>query len=210
MGKRLQLAGQRFGRLTVMMDWPLGPRGYRLCRCDCGNGALVGIAELRHGGQRSCGCLRIVHGMHGTPEYGLWQGLLQRTSNPRPSERRYAERGVCDRWNPAKGGSFQNFYDDKGPRPSPRHTLERYENNGPYAPWNCGWELPRVQGRNKINSRWVMYNGERTYLYDAAALAGISHITVRSRIKAGWPESEWFTPLRHNHGGRRAKVQPAA
>lgn len=55
--QRLQLAGQRFGKLLVLnetksvdsqMEW--------LCRCDCGKEKWLVAAVLKSGGTRSCGC----------------------------------------------------------------------------------------------------------------------------------------------------------
>lgn len=56
---RLPTVGERYGRLTVIGD--LGTSGgYHsfLCRCDCGAEVTVrGGSSLRHGHQKSCGCL---------------------------------------------------------------------------------------------------------------------------------------------------------
>lgn len=59
-GKRFDLTGQRFGRLTVIergentrhnkMTW--------LCLCECGNTKHVIAGDLKSGRTNSCGCLR--------------------------------------------------------------------------------------------------------------------------------------------------------
>jgi hypothetical protein len=59
----LNLVGQVFGRLTAIAAAP-SPEGclkksYFLCRCECGKETVVSSSELRSGGTRSCGCLRI-------------------------------------------------------------------------------------------------------------------------------------------------------
>ena len=53
--KRLELAGRRFGRLTVI-DY-IG-KGQWLCKCDCGALANVSGVRLNRGETKSCGCLR--------------------------------------------------------------------------------------------------------------------------------------------------------
>ena len=60
MGKPLNLAGQRFGRLTVL-DESKSEKGNRYwkCRCDCGNEVWVRANILKSGKTRSCGCLAI-------------------------------------------------------------------------------------------------------------------------------------------------------
>lgn len=199
------LAGQRFGRWKVLMDWPMGPRAYRLCVCECGNGDLVPGWCLKSGDSRSCGCLNrevakarvTTHGLSDLPEYGIWCGMINRTSNALSSPStasaiRYMERGMCKEWRE----SFERFYADMGPRPSPRHTIERYDNDGPYAPWNCGWELPRPQAQNRVSTRYVTYNGERMCVTEAERQAGLPLGTVTRRARAGWPEADWFLPPR--------------
>ena len=55
--KKLDLTGQRFGKLTVIR--PAGNVGGRtawLCRCDCGQEAAVKTHHLRCGHTKSCGC----------------------------------------------------------------------------------------------------------------------------------------------------------
>jgi hypothetical protein len=211
----LPLAGKRFGRLVVLQDYPIGPRGKRTCLCDCGKTVVVAGGSLKSGITQSCGCLQkertskqsIRHGMRNTAEYGIWANMLNRTRNVRGSSdprsaARYLLRGVCARWDTRRGGSFENFYVDMGPRPSPRHSIERKDNDGPYSPENCVWALPKTQARNRSNNRWVTYNGERMVMAAACELSGVSPQAVLRRIKYGWEESEWFIPVR----ARRAAV----
>jgi hypothetical protein len=57
MGKRIDLAGQKFGRLTVLED--VGRRGGGVlwkCLCECGNIVSVRSNCLRNGETQSCGC----------------------------------------------------------------------------------------------------------------------------------------------------------
>ena len=89
------------------------------------------------GKTQSCGCLRRevagvhlrTHGLSKLPEYKIWKGMKARCfspNNPRFSD--YGGRGidVCDRWRE----SFENFYADMGPRPSPGHSIDRIDNDG--------------------------------------------------------------------------------
>ena len=55
--KRLNLAGQRFGKLTVLCRAPnIGRDTAWRCRCDCGNEVVVRTCYLRRGAARTCGC----------------------------------------------------------------------------------------------------------------------------------------------------------
>ena len=59
MPKRLDLVGERFGRLTVIKD--IGNTTYGkslwLCKCDCGNEKAVSSSNLKNKSIQSCGCL---------------------------------------------------------------------------------------------------------------------------------------------------------
>lgn len=65
MGKKIELTGLRFGRLTVIKeDEPYytsgGNRKVRwICRCDCGNELSVVGERLRNGNTMSCGCYQV-------------------------------------------------------------------------------------------------------------------------------------------------------
>lgn len=85
------------------------------------------------------------------PLYHTWANMIARCH--RPKDRHYPRWGgrgivVCDRWRQ----SFFWFVEDVGERP-PGHTLDRIENDGPYAPGNCKWATPAEQNRNRRNTR---------------------------------------------------------
>jgi hypothetical protein len=52
------LAGQRFGRWTVLRPVRRGRRTAWFCRCDCGAELVVDGGSLASGASRSCGCLK--------------------------------------------------------------------------------------------------------------------------------------------------------
>ena len=55
--KKLNLTGQRFGKLTVVRPAEnIGERTARLCRCDCGGEVVAKTYHLRSGRCTSCGC----------------------------------------------------------------------------------------------------------------------------------------------------------
>ena len=64
--KKLDLAGQRFGKLTVLEPAEnIGSRTVWRCRCDCGQEAAITTRQLRAGHRTSCGCDKPRH--DGTP-----------------------------------------------------------------------------------------------------------------------------------------------
>ena len=55
--KKLDLTGQRFGKLTVLRPAEnIGVRTAWLCRSDCGSETVVKTCHLRSGKSTSCGC----------------------------------------------------------------------------------------------------------------------------------------------------------
>lgn len=56
--RRIDLTGQRFGRLTVISAAETGDDGaVWICRCDCGNEVTARADHLKSGAIKSCGCL---------------------------------------------------------------------------------------------------------------------------------------------------------
>jgi hypothetical protein len=85
--------------------------------------------------------------MSHTREYAAWKAMNGRCNSPiHKAYPYYGGRGifVCKRWK-----SFENFYADMGPKPSPKHSLERLNTNGPYTPSNCTWATAKEQIRNR-------------------------------------------------------------
>ena len=57
--KRLDLTGQRYGKLTVLRSAEnIGGKTAWGCRCDCGRESVIKTNSLREGRSASCGCVR--------------------------------------------------------------------------------------------------------------------------------------------------------
>ena len=136
------------------------------------------------------------------PLYRTWLMMKQRCGNPRfPKYASYGGRGiaVCQRWL----HDFGAVLADVGTRPSPRHTLERVDNDGPYSPENVTWALPQRQGRNKRNNVKVSYRGETLCLIEWAERTGIDISTLSYRFRRGWsPEAALTTPPKYGNRQR--------
>ena len=60
MAKKLDLTGQRFGKLTVLRPAEnIGDCTAWICQCDCGQETVVRTSKLRSGRTASCGCRRL-------------------------------------------------------------------------------------------------------------------------------------------------------
>lgn len=186
----IDLAGNRYGDLTVLSYVRTSTKGASwLCICDCGNETTVRANSLRKGHTKSCGCLQIkkarTHGLSHSAEYRAWDAMKRRCLNKRTRfYSLYGGRGikVCDRWKQ----DFQAFFDDMGARPSPRHSIDRIDNDGDYEPENCRWALQTDQIRNRRNSIRFAVMGELLTQSEMADRYGIPFGTLRSRLRRGW------------------------
>lgn len=188
------LTGNQFGRLTAIayLGKRNGAQRWR-CECKCGKTIEVQGGNLATGHTKSCGCFRrevhrrdrTTHGMFGTPEYRVWASMLTRCHNPKcMGFANYGGRGitVCERWRE----SFEAFYADMRPRPSPAHSIERTDNDGNYEKTNCRWVTSDVQVRNKRNNHWITFRGKTMLLADWARFAGMSKSALLNRLLRGW------------------------
>lgn len=139
-----------------------------------------------------------IHGMHGSPEYKSWEGMKYRCNAPTcGAYERYGGRGikVCQRWD----DSFEAFYADMGPKPSPQHSIDRINNDGDYEPSNCRWASRRKQNNNTVLTIYLTYKGETKPITEWARITGFKVTTLRTRKRLGWPDRKIIeTPLMAN------------
>lgn len=203
MSKPLELTGERIGRLTVLRIFGKSKSGNNiwLCKCDCGEDVYATAASLKIRHLLSCGCLRTdvisklfsTHGGSNLPEYRVWAKMKDRCYNPKNNRyNQYGKRGikVCDRWLGEDG--FSNFISDMGPRPTQKHSIDRFPNNGTgdYEPSNCRWATIQEQTRNRRNNIWVEYEGEQIILKDLATELSVNYNRLYRCVKNGVPMGE--------------------
>lgn len=215
MGKLIEMAGQRFGRLVVLTKVKRSndTRAFWSCKCDCGEETTVSGKYLRNGDTKSCGCLAIERAAkmgsdrdfiairaaavtkHGhkkksgkTPEYETWLSMKRRCFNTKSKDYpNWGGRGISisDEWN----SSFETFLRDMGPRPTRIHQIDRINPNLDYSKDNCRWVTPRVQAsENRRNIHPISVDGVK-YPSIAAACRhfGVNETAAVYRISTGIP-----------------------
>lgn len=199
------MIGRQFGRLLVTGKAPSVQRirhgAYAMwtCRCDCGTVKSVRGSHLRSLVTTSCGCVAVerianrsrTHGKTQTPEYRTWASIKRRCCNPNQAAYpEYGGRGIliCERWS----NSFEAFLDDMGPKPTPKHTIDRIDNMRGYDQDNCRWATMKEQRYNQVIGR-LHPMGECRSVVEAAEHYGISLRLLYSRLNKGWAEHRALT-----------------
>ena len=200
MSKRMELTGQKFGRLTVIersfvkLD---KKNSYWLCVCDCGKPVIASRGSLTRNLTKSCGCYRneavgraskekATHGMSNSRIYRIWGGMKERCFRKKHMHyKSYGGRGitVCNKWL-----EFPEFYkwalsagyaDDL--------TIDRVDTNGNYCPDNCRW-VTQMEQMN--NTRFNIYVSGELTLSEFSRKYEIPVSSVRLLQKAGMSSSE--------------------
>lgn len=173
--QKIELAGQKFGRLTVMHLNPgKSKSGDRLwtCICDCGKEKTETTSHLKRGYTKSCGCLLresrlrnkygFKHGdaisrlVHPSPArlYTIWLGMKMRCLNPNDkSYRHYGGQGisVCHKWQ-TNYIAFKNWALNHGYQSN--LTIDRIDSKAGYTPINCRWLTKADNSRESAIRNW--------------------------------------------------------
>lgn len=183
------LKENKFGELNVIELFDK-KGSFRIwhCKCNCGNESNVYEHNLLSGATISCGkCssngdLTFCKEKKVFNEYKIWIGIKSRCSSSN-GHKDYGGRGItiCDRWL-----KFENFYNDMGKRHSKKHSIDRANNNGNYAPSNCRWVTQKEQMRNTRANKMIEYNGETKCLVEWCEIIGVSYSTIAKRLSDGW------------------------
>ena len=216
------MTGQRYGRLLVLSQ--AGRQGSFvcwLCRCDCGVERVFCGNNLRRGLSTSCGCrkkevsgarfskMNLSHGQsfvgRVSEEYKIWANMLYRCrTESAPNFENYGGRGikVCIRWE-----TFESFFQDLGPRPSPEHSIDRRDNDLHYSCGKCRecvkrgwtrnvfWATRAEQAANRRTTILIEYKGKVQSISDWHKETGLSRRTIAGRYKKGLPPEQIFAPV---------------
>lgn len=183
------LAGKRFGMLLVIeltntrndknqLLW--------LCKCDCGNEKTFISGRLKHGGNKSCGCLRSLD-LENKRLKSIWWNMIGRCYHKNNiSYKYYGAKGiiVCYEWK-SNYSEFKNWALKNGYQSN--LTIDRFPNRtGNYEPGNCRWATYKEQENNKTNNRYLKIDGEIKTISQWSEVFGIDKSTIYKRVKIGW------------------------
>ncbi len=181
----------------------------RICE-NCSKEFFITVYDADRGRGRFCGRNCAASGKHNsayrhgnstrksgqTKEYKTWAGIKQRTTNSNnENSKYYVLRGIkmCDRWL----NSFDNFLEDMGKSPSPKHSIDRIDVNGNYEPSNCRWATHLEQMSNMRSNKILTLDGESHTQEEWGRITGIGGTAICKRLRRGWTvEKALKTPLK--------------
>jgi hypothetical protein len=130
--------------------------------------------------------------------YHVWQSMRQRCQNPK--HRAYASYGgrgiyVCSEWQrpePFVEWALANGY-------GPNVSIDRVDNDGPYAPWNCRFTDIHGQINNRRNTTIVTAFNETKAASDWARdpRCIVTHSVLFARLRIGWDSERAMTTPVH-------------
>lgn len=150
------------------------------------------------------GEVKLVNGKRvATPEYRSWQMMKNRCLNPLAQDwHRYGGKGITvdPRWF-----FFDNFLEDMGRRPTPKHTIERKDGTVGYCKENCEWATRETQSRNRAcvklsvdlaNDIRAMYAGGGQTQHQIAIKYGVTQAMISAIVR----NANWSTGSEVEHG----------
>ena len=160
-----------------------GRQNVTYCVAECGycgkqwEVQALGLLRLK-----SCGCQNLRSAKHGQTDsraYKTWISMRSRClKESDPNYFRYGGRGitVCDEWR----DDFQAFWAYMGDPPKGM-SIDRIDNEKGYEPGNVRWATNKQQMRNRRCNRWLVVDGVKMTLSQAAEELG--HVNASSISK---------------------------
>lgn len=148
--------GKKFNHLWILDTYRENNRTKAICLCDCGFIKSIALRHVVTDKTKSCGCAAKTHGETNNPYYNIWRSFHKRCYNKQDANYKnygYRKIYVSKDWRQKQTNELglRSFLQwcKANSRPSLKYSLDRIDNDGPYAPWNCRWVLSSEQQKNR-------------------------------------------------------------
>ena len=121
MAKKIDLTGQRFGRLVVI-GRSEEKRSYWNCKCECGNEIIVRGDSLRSGHTKSCGCYKDEMASKKFKE--KWKDEEYRQMQSELSSKKLKEKWQDDEYRQMKSNKLKEKWQDEEYRQKQRNGIK--------------------------------------------------------------------------------------
>lgn len=199
-----ELVGARFGDYVITSDKKWRKRSGRQARTyvevSCSHGSdLVLLDNLKRGEQQGCrrcylerNTLPVLESQEERDLYYRCHSVILRCTNiGTRGYGRYGGRGVFVQKEWVDNPLLMVRYLQYLPGYSLEKQIDRANNDLGYVEGNLRWATKEEQARNKSNSQYVEYKGERIFVQDFARdYTDLSDTMVRRRLAQGWTPEE--------------------
>ncbi len=127
------------------------------------------------------------------PYYSAYLKARQRCIDPaHESYPWYGGRGLKFGFNGPAG--FTQYCEELGRKPSPKHTVDRKNNDLGYVPGNIRWATHAQQGANQRKTRKFPYKGRMLTARRISVITGLSKSVIIRRWDQGERGDHWLRP----------------
>jgi hypothetical protein len=127
--------------------------------------------------------------MRRTKEYTSWCHIKYRCYNKNCKQYdRYGGMGIGmdKKW----ARSFIAFFEYIGLAPTPKHSIDRIDNDGGYVPGNIRWATDRQQSNNRRHVEKITFKGKVGSLAQHCRWNNLVYGTLKWRRLQGWTTLE--------------------
>lgn len=118
-------------------------------------------------------------------EHSTWRNMIIRCSGKYSNNKdnSYTRRGIIVS---EEFKNFKVFFEHVGEAPTPKHTLDRIDNDRGYERGNLRWVTPRENSCNRSDTRYYEYQGKFLNIIELEPFLKCNLRTFTSRMQRGW------------------------